>query len=70
MSKLISFLEFEAVSILENLLIDCSSQINSIHYKIQVNDSPYHTDFNCLGHYGNINGFNSEAFISFDPNFG
>jgi hypothetical protein len=33
-----------------------------------VNESPYHTDFNCFGHYGNINGFNYEAFISFDPN--
>ncbi|HEX7818835.1 MAG TPA: hypothetical protein VF419_05605, partial [Nitrososphaeraceae archaeon] len=50
MLKLISFVEFEGVSILENLLIDCSAQINSIHYKIQVNESPYHTDFNYFGH--------------------
>ena len=39
MLKLISFFEFEGVSTLENLSIDCSSQINSIHYKIQVNES-------------------------------
>jgi hypothetical protein len=68
MLKLISFFVFEGVSTLEDLLIDFSSQIISIHYKIQVNESPYHTDFNCFGHYGNINGFNSEPFISFDPN--
>ena len=66
--KLISFLEFEAVSISENLLTDRSLERNAIHNKIQVIGSPFHTDFNSFCHDGNINGFTCEAIISCDSN--
>jgi hypothetical protein len=62
--KLISFFEFEVLSILRDLLISRFLKKNIIHNKIQVIESPCHTNFDYYCHIGNINGFYCKIMVN------